>query len=158
LRFEIRKKNLKLFSDLISCSPNPGINKIEDLAPLMIKEIEIIEDFLNLAESQEMADSRNFLVLEREYNNIKSFLEKKIQSEDNEKPLKKEKESLILTSRQEKIMSVLKSLKSAQAGEILDYFEGVTKRTLRRDLGRLAEKGLIRRIGKANQIFYEILD
>jgi len=50
----------------------------------------------------------------------------------------------------------LKEKKAAQAGEILNYFDEVTKRTLRRDLGRLSEMGVIKRTGKANQIFYEI--
>jgi len=88
LKFEIRKKNLKLLSDLMSCSPNPGVSRIEDKAPLIIKDIKIIKDFLDLAESQEMADSRNFLVLKREYDKIIFYLKEKIEKTEKkeEKP------------------------------------------------------------------------
>jgi len=171
LRFEIRKRSLKVFADLMISSPNPGIKKIEDLALLMIKDIEIIEEFLNLAESQEMADSRNFLVLEREYGKIKDYLEEKLENPDSKEILKKSpKEPLennffdgngknhSLTSRQQKIVRILKDKKTAQPGDILNSFDEVTKRTLRRDLGRLSEMGIIERVGKSNKIFYKMLE
>jgi predicted transcriptional regulator len=163
LKFEIRKKNLKLLSDLMSCSPNPGVSRIEDKAPLIIKDIKIIKDFLDLAESQEMADSRNFLVLKREYDKIIFYLKEKIEKTEKKEekpsfqnPEKEKKNNYSLTPRQERIVKILKEKKAAQAGEILNYFDEVTKRTLRRDLGRLSEMGVIKRTGKANQIFYEI--
>ena len=169
LRFEIRKRSLKVFADLMISSPNPGIKKIEDLALLMIKDIEIIEEFLNLAESQEMADSRNFLVLEREYGKIKDYLEEKLENSNSKEILKKNPEEPLennffdgngknhsLTSRQQKIVRILKDKKTAQPGDILNSFDEVTKRTLRRDLGRLSDMGIIKRVGKSNKIFYKI--
>lgn len=161
LKFEIRKKNLKLFSDLMSCSPNPGVNHIEDMAHFMIKDIEVIKDFLSLAESQEMADSRNFLVLKREYDKVIEYLESNLNNEEEEKENperieKRENFSHSFTPRQKKILNILKEKKAAQVGDILGYFDKITKRTLRRDLGNLLRTGAIKRTGKTNQIFYEI--
>ena len=159
LKFKIREKSLSIFNDSLLISPNPGVEKAEDLSPKIKKDIEIINSFFDLAQSRKWIDEKNFLVLKKEYEKVSRYLDlMQNQKLPEKKKVEKNKSNIELNPRQEKIIEILKEKKSAQAGEILNFFEGVTKRTLRRDLGNLAEAGVIERIGKTNQIFYKLPD
>lgn len=167
LKFKLRDRALDVLTDLISASPNPGIKKIEEVAPALNKNIEVIMDFLDLAESQNLADSRNFLVLRREYNKISEYIKERLKEKSQDSfcapTLKKESVSaqrgkVVLANinlRQKKIIDVLKGNGDAQPGEILKFFNGLSKRTLRRDLGVLVKMGMVERVGKCNQTFYK---
>jgi DNA-binding HxlR family transcriptional regulator len=165
LTVKTRERALRILADLISASPNPGIKKLENVAPAVENNIEIILELFDLAEHQNWVNSKNFAVLEREYRELGESLKK--EAEKREKPNwagksslnpeKKEKEKkLILNKRQEKILELLREKRSAQTGDILKSFDGLSKRTLRRDLRELAEQKIVERVGKCNLISYKV--
>ena len=170
LKFKIREKALEILENLILISSNPGINQSRELVKKKIfSRVEIITSYFDLAQTQDWVDTKNFLVLKREYGKIKRYLEAEFGETGFHQPEKAcgrtetgsqidNKNLKKLNSRQKKIIEVLKKKEKAQAGEILNFFEGVTKRTLRRELGRLTNEGAIKRVGRCNQIFYKLPD
>jgi len=162
LKLKIIEKALEILSDLVLASPNPGVKRLEDAAPAINKNIKIIADFFDLAQSQKWIDSRNFLVLKREYNKIKQNIETELGGIGYRQDSKvkdgdpSEISSNQLFPRQKRIIDILKQNGGAQAGEILKSFEKLSKRTLRRDLGRLVREGMIERVGRCNKVFYKL--
>jgi hypothetical protein len=65
-------------------------------------------------------------------------------------------EKLSISKRQERILKIIKEQGKIQVKDIEPKFPDVTKRTIRRDVSELAEKKMIKRIGKANKTFYEV--
>ena len=62
-----------------------------------------------------------------------------------------------LSTRQEKILEFLKSKEKAQVWELQKMLpEPVTKRTLRRDMDDLMQKGRVERQGEWNGVFYKL--
>ena len=61
-----------------------------------------------------------------------------------------------LSERQKKILKILEKEKEAQVWNFTKFFPDVSKRTLRRDLDNLLKKELIIRVGKWNQVFYQL--
>ncbi len=61
-----------------------------------------------------------------------------------------------VSGRQKKILEFLVENKKAQVMDLQIVLADVTKRTIRRDLDDLLEKGRVVRIGKFNQVFYEL--
>jgi DNA-binding HxlR family transcriptional regulator len=58
--------------------------------------------------------------------------------------------------RARKILGLLDAKGKAQAWELQKVLPQVTKRTLRRDLDTLVQKGLLERKGQWNTVFYQI--
>ena len=107
-------------------------------------------------------DRNDFLLLKREYNLIRSKIKG---SEKQETSIRKEKIAKItqkqaifqdLNARQEKILQILGQREKAQVGELKEFFEDTSKRTLRRDLEDLLKRNLVQRDGEWNKIFYAI--
>jgi DNA-binding transcriptional ArsR family regulator len=154
LKQKTREKSLKILADLVSASPNPGVRSLFEVKPAIISDIEILESFFSVAEGQDWVDKRNFQVLEREYSRFRQYLAGISQPKQEKQVFSQKQESL--SSRQEKILGFLKNGSGAAVREILEYLGGgVSKRTLRRELGELVKAGLAQRIGKCNQIFYQ---
>ncbi len=65
--------------------------------------------------------------------------------------------SLKLNERQKKIIQVLGNKEKMQVKDFQQFFTGVTKRTLRRDLSNLTDQKEIKRIGQANLTFYQLI-
>ena len=61
-----------------------------------------------------------------------------------------------ITERQQKILTLLKKGKKNQVADILKELPGITKITIRRDLGDLLKKGKVVRLGEWNQVFYQV--
>jgi predicted HTH transcriptional regulator len=61
-----------------------------------------------------------------------------------------------LNERQEKIYQLVKKQGQAQMQQLADTVEGVTTRTLRRDLTKLEKLGLIEQVGKTKDSFYRL--
>ncbi len=153
LRFKIRERALEIFTDLILASPNPGIIRLEDMAPKINNNIEIMMGFFDLAESQNWTDARNFSVLRREYDKVRQSLQV---SENCSPTVDGEPFSDNLTPRQKKIVEFLSGNGGAPVRDILKSLdEGISKRTLRRELGGLVKEGRIERVGRCNQIYYK---
>lgn len=64
--------------------------------------------------------------------------------------------STALSTRQNKILEILRTKEKAQVWELQKVLPEVTKRTLRRDLDDLLEKKRIERHGEWNAVFYRI--
>lgn len=179
LRQKIRNKANDILAGLISANPNPAAEK-----KTLLKDIEILRSYFDLAEAQNWVESLNFLVLCREYDKIEQYLrqpaadplrllglslekqieEPKIENKPKLKPQRENKPavdnlwgmSCQQANRQKKILEILKEQSKAQVWELKRIFANITKRTLRRDLEYLLKRGLVVRTGVKNNTFYQL--
>ncbi|OGY23959.1 MAG: hypothetical protein A2172_02785 [Candidatus Woykebacteria bacterium RBG_13_40_15] len=148
LKFKIREMALEIFTDFISASPNPGVKTLEEVTPQICSSIDIITGLFDLSEACGWVNSKNFSVLREGYDKVKQYLQNHNLTENQ--PL--------LGSRKEKIREFLNSNGGAPTREILEFLGGgMSKRTLRRELGELVRDGAIERMGRCNQIYYKTL-
>ncbi len=88
------------------------------------------------------------------------FAKKEVQpsstsSSTPKEPAKKEREFAKLNKRQQKILGILKNEgKKMQVRDFQRALPDTTKRTLRRDLSAMVEKGFAKRTGKGNTTYY----
>ncbi|KPJ56654.1 hypothetical protein AMJ49_04290 [Parcubacteria bacterium DG_74_2] len=146
LKNKIRELSLKILGDILD-------SKRGEIEQVM-KDIERLEDFLEIAKSQNWVDFRNFLVLNQEYVKIRKGIipkEKLIEEKSKELPKKAK-----IAPRQKKILEFLQKQEKTQVWELQKLFPGISKRTLRRDLENLLNQGVIERIGKWNETFYRL--
>ena len=64
----------------------------------------------------------------------------------------------VLTPRQKEVLSLLQKNKTVSMKDILKKITGVTERTLRRDLLKLQENGLAKKIGNTKSVSYSLLE
>ena len=114
------------------------------------KNLEILDNFFEVAKAQNWVRPFDILSLQQEYSKLKGGLDKP-QSFEGE-PRRVEGGS----ARQEKILKILGEKGRAQVWEFQKIFPEVTKRTLRRDFEGLLNQGLIERIGERNETFYQL--
>jgi len=115
----------------------------EILVKPTLKNLETLDNFFEVAKSQNWVSPRDILKLQEEYSKLKEGL--KIPSRHYS-----------LSERQEKILDFLKENGRAQVRQIKQIFPEVTKRTLRRDFEHLLSQGTIERMGDRNDTFYQI--
>lgn len=155
LKFKIRERALEVLTDLVLASSNPGVKQLKEVAPVVNKNIDIIAGLFDLAQTQNLADSRNFFVLKSQYDKIKQYLREELigtrpNLAENRSPLR---------ARRERILEILRGNGGAPVREILPQLcrdKKLSKRTLRRELGKLVKEGIIERMGKCNKIFYRL--
>ncbi|MBU4298910.1 DeoR family transcriptional regulator [Patescibacteria group bacterium] len=148
------------------------------LANQTIKDLEILDNFFEVAKEQNWLKSEDLLNLQNDYSKLKEDLEKskleenvgtvevrpqqfqepqqpqeQPQQRQNEKPEVAKSQAPV---RQDKILEILKEKGRAQVGDMKKIFSEVTKRTLRRDFKDLLKKGTIERLGERNETFYRI--
>lgn len=145
----------------------------EKAALQLLDSIEILKTYLSLGKQQGWIDTVNFLILIKEYDSIKSKINRPKQlfrrhveiipeKTNNAMELKNEtiqlkKEPISedsISERQEKILEILTQKQKAQVSDIIKEIPDVTKRTLRRDLDDLLKKSKIIRSGEWSQVFY----
>lgn len=153
LKFQIREKANEILTDLIL--HNPGEKE------KILKNLEILENYFEIARIQNWVNHLNFLVLSREYSKIKESLfekSKPISEKTIEQPIEQPHRPLAPNSqiRHQKILEILKEKGRVQVWEIKRIFPEVSKRTLRRDFDYLLRQGIIERIGEKNNTFYKI--
>jgi len=148
LKSQLRDSASKILSHLLFIfADNPiSLNFSEKriLKEKILSEIEIVKNYLTTAQKESWVKVENLLVLKREYDKIKKLI------------LRKEKEEELgefISSRQKKILELLRKKGGLQISEIQTCFP-ISKRTLRRDLEELIEKKLIMRKGKGKASFY----
>lgn len=158
LKFLIREKVNQILADFILK------NKVQNIK----ENIDVLNSYFGIAEKQNWVDQLNFLVLKREYNEIREELEDKTDKTDKtdkieikEGIIKKSLKSpnphpdpILLNNRCEKILEVLKEKEKAQIWEFKKVFPEVTKRTLRRDFEFLLKQRLVIRAGENNNVYY----
>lgn len=154
LKFKIREMANQILSDLVLFNPTGG-EKI-------VKDIEVLDNYFEVARIQNWVNPLNFFVLEQEYGKIKESM---ANSEKAPKAVPKQPVVSGLAhptseprsdGRHQKILEILKEKGQTQVWEIKKIFPEVSKRTLRRDFDYLLKQGIIERIGEKNDTSYKI--
>lgn len=172
LRYKIRELADNILSNWIRYydfnqfqnNSNNQTNKI--FLKEIIKEINVLDSFLEIVQSQQWVSRDDILAIQREYANLnKKIITKIIELKENKKEQKNNQLELNSTfskkrnsfnERWEKIIDFLKKNKKAQVWQIKEIMPEITKRTLRRDFEALLKKGLVERIGEKNNTFYQL--
>ncbi len=135
------------------------------------RNIEILDVLFELAKKQDWVLSREIGEIQDEYFEIKKEVEEfnnitRREARDVQKksfPATEEKiasaeenpvADIPLSKRQQRILQLMKERDQLQVKDIQEIFPKLTKRTLRRDLNILLEKGVIKRVGKGNGTYY----
>ena len=130
---------------------------INNQHPVLVKDLEILDGFFEVAKNQNWVKPEDILNLQKEYIKLKGQLKLKAEPIKSEvkltevRPLQNS-----MNERQEKILAVLKEKEKAQVWQIKQIFPQVSKRTLRRDFENLFKRGIIERIGERNETFYQL--
>ena len=147
--------------------------KIRELADDILagpneKDLEVLDNFFEVASVQNWVSPADILAIKEEYDNLRKTL-----GEDDIKQEKKEttvlnhnnsdaeqgevkKRTEFSSPRKEKIMTFLKENGRAQVWQAKQFLPDVSKRTLRRDFEDMLEQGLIERVGERNDTFYKL--
>lgn len=111
------------------------------------RSIEEVLGLFDLAEKKKWVDSRNFLVLRREYDATQRVsIDDKACGEAVENPL--------FAGRQEKILAVMDGNGTVKIGDLAKLFPGVNRRTVLRDLDKLCQIGAVVRDGNGRGAHY----
>ena len=168
LKYKIKDKAGDILAKLILANPNEKHLDREGL----LEDIKIINGFFDIAREQEWIDSLNFQILEQEYNriidNIKSHRsehEENKKSEDDKSRIYTNRDSRTktnflknnLSSRQKRIIEILKGKGSMRLAELHIFFPQVNERTLRRDFQILISQNIAKRFGQGKQMFYRLV-
>ena len=170
LKFSIRKKANSILSSLVLAKSNPiSLGKEEQTAILRtgLKETEVLQSYFQLAEEQNWADARNFIVLKREYHKIQEFLDKEMKGVSSSKGIKEKSREKTPTKRVEggrnnlpavekQILQILNKEKDSKTDEIGNSLSEVSSRCIRKHLKILREKGLVRKNKIGREIFYNL--
>jgi DNA-binding transcriptional ArsR family regulator len=161
LRSQLRNLANEILTDFILVSHN----KLE-FKQRLFRNIDSIQARLVEARSKKLIDRKKFLLFQDEYNKIKDEFKTIVRKEKEQKeqrPIEKRKKKNKkrpkledLSERQLKILDILREREKIQVWQLKEIFSGVTKRTLRRDLDQLLKKGLLKRQGKFNEVFYTL--
>lgn len=128
-------------------------HSINNQHPRLVKDLEILDSFFEVAKAQNWVPMVELLSLQEEYNKIKAEI-KKIDKHPQKNV--EVQAGQIISWRQEKILEFLKENGRAQVWQLKQILPEVTKRTLRRDFERLLKQGVIERIGERNNTFYQL--
>lgn len=170
LRYKIRGFANDVLANFVSLPSEGSMPTRVTLVKESEKILEVINNFLEVAKTQNWVKPNDILNLQREYSKMREELaefeaEEKtkklpgiIREEPAEEFLSGETEKPELIERQEKILKILRKKGKAQVWEIKNAFPDITKRTLRRDFKNLVKEGLVERIGEKNATFYQIID
>lgn len=124
----------------------PSSDKIEDILKI-----------LDQAEKENWVDPRNFLVLKREYEEIRQSIgighSTRLMINNNTES------SVILAdssngNRQDKIVEAINGGGMIKIGDILKVLPGVNRRTVLRDLDKLCQTGVTVRNGNGRGVYY----
>jgi len=180
LRFSLRKQANRILAGFVLCFCNnlTILTKTDKQKILkkILKDIEIVQTFFLLAETQDWLRPENFLILRQEYARVAQFTEQALNVEKEaddmelatttpkvmkepakrETPIKKQQvvSPVVLKSRHKQIIEFVKNRGVAQVKDVKEILPEVTKRTLRRDFDFLLKTGLVVRRGDKNTTEY----
>lgn len=171
LKFLLRKKADEVLASLVAAQFQPRARALEQV----IKQITVLGVYLQIAESQNWVKPENFWLLKTEYQAIEEeakqmlAVENGVQQANSQlkfvptQPSKAKTAKLNYTpdfsglkDRHKKIIQLLRQKASAQIRDFNKVLPEVTKRTLRRDLDFLLQKGLVARFGDKSKTEYKI--
>lgn len=168
LRFQMRELADKILAYLILANPHPeNVSSKGDL----LKDIQTLYGYFDLADMQKWVDSRNFAVLKREYDNIRKPIENTSilhefavlsnteKTVENSFPLLVGRQEKRVQNgqnghRQEKILEVMNGNGMVKIGELIKMFPGINRRTVLRDLDKLCQDGAAVRNGNGRGAHY----
>ncbi len=119
-----------------------------DLAPL--------NNFFDVAKKQNWVAEENIDNVQDRYRAIKEEIDK-FKSEEVEEEKELPVSLIDLKGREKEIVELLKEKGRAQVSDIISLFPKINKRTIRRDFDSLTRKGIVKRVGKANLTFYQLV-
>ncbi len=120
----------------------------------LAQNIQEMNRLFDLAEGRKWIDSRNFLVLRREYAKIARFIDDR--GVNSAKPVENSSDNNKNKKRQEVILSILKNNGKVKISDLTKSFPNLNRRTLLRDLGSFCQIGLIERNGSGRGVCYTI--
>lgn len=143
---------------------------IDSLKYSLFEDIAILLNYLKIGESQGWINSVNYLIISNGYEKIKKEIglpsgigqkmPESLQTAQESIYSRQEpastKEDIDFSVRQNKIIKFLEEKGKAQVMDLKAVLPDITKRTIRRDIDDLLEKGIITRQGEFNQVFYKI--
>ena len=119
----------------------------------IIKHIQIILNYFEIAKDQKWIKDANFDILIREYNGVLNSIEQGI----GKKKIVKNKTISKLNQRQNTILEKIKNLDKFRLKDLNVLFPNLNSRTLMRDLDQLIENGLMKREGRGRGSYYKIV-
>lgn len=164
LRYRLRESANLILENLIMILEGDSDNYKESAFKIK-KNIGILNTFLDIAKEQNWVSEEQISGVQEKYYIIKEEIEKFEKNGDNEEEstptpvnYQKERPMVVLTSRQEKIVELLKQQEKVQIKDTHAVLPEITKRTLRRDFDVLLKSGIVKRVGRANATFYKLAD
>jgi len=165
LRYKIRRKADEVLAGLILFIANsgPGLEEKKKIKKDILKEIEVLLNFFEVAKPQDWVSPDDVSEMQEEYKKIRKAVKEveisKAKESESKKKVEtsKKKPEVSLSDRQEKILRAFKNgnKDKYQLSDFKEMFSEVSKRTIIRDLNKLAESNLIRRSGSGPASFYE---
>ncbi len=130
------------------------IDKIQEDYDLIKREVEDFNEFTRKKQKLEQLPSSSGMKEERgekgEERSPSPSPEKRPSPAREKTSPKKEK----LNKRQEKVLKILEKREKIQVQDVQDEIPGTIKRTVRRDLGDLVNKGILKRVGSGKMTYY----
>ena len=161
LRYKIREVADNILANSAS---NPKTEKET------LKDIEILNNFFEVAKAQNWVKVQNILEIQGEYDKIKNNLKTELEkpeiihlpqaaphNREFSPSVKVEAQMTFNSNRKQKIVEILKEKGQTQVWEMKKVFPEITKRTLRRDFENLLKQGLIERMGERNNTYYRLI-
>jgi len=164
LKYKIRDKADDILTKLILANPNEEKLDREGL----LEDIKIINAYFDIAQEQEWINPLNFRILKNEYKHIADIVNNdppKVRNNDNKMasakkeiiPSEKEVFRHNLSSRQRKLVDILKNKGPMRLRQVHVFFPQLNERTLRRDFNFLISKDIVKRIWQGKHIFYQLV-
>ncbi len=166
LRFQIRELAGRILANLVLANPHPeNIANKGDL----IKDIDVLCNYFDLADVQNWVDPRNFVVLKDEYGKVQRLAEEisildgfnqqvpsaELASCDpNQLSLPEIPDSNHNASRQDKILEEINRSGMVKIGDLIKLFPGVNRRTVLRDIDKICQTGAAVRNGNGRGAHY----
>jgi DNA-binding transcriptional ArsR family regulator len=171
LRLLVREQANEIMTDILIVLQS-DIIKSRELIEGLEARIDVIIGYLQVAKDQDWVSPTEIEQMEVEYSKIREEIEEIADAFDSSELMQRgaiEKEEVInqnmlmpamtsvhLTDRQEIILDLLKEHNEMQIKEVQTVLSEVTKRTLRRDLKDLVDKGKVDRLGEGNETVYRL--
>lgn len=134
--------------------------------------LEVLDSFFEVAKEQNWTSPAEISLIQQEYNKLSEQIKNNGREGGqlaSDMGSNRNKEPVIInfnpipvgpsalsekTSRQQKILEILREKGRVQAWQLKQVFPTVSKRTLRRDFEDLVNQGAITRVGERNDTFY----
>lgn len=174
LKYKIREKANEILAHFAGSNFDPAGADSQKV----IEDLNILNVYFDVAQSQNWIDDRNFLVLKQGYANIREVFFQKIVASPTIKDNKPEPKSMSYVSpkpraqakpraprqvieedsngsRKEEVYSLLQNKGPMRLIQLVEHFPGISLRTLRRDLVKLVKTAKVERYDQGKLTYYK---